>query len=206
MKEKAVIYIHGLHGSYQEIKDYAYLENEYDVFGLDYQDGNPWEPKDTIINNFIELSKNYKEVVVIAYSIGAFYAYEYLSDFKIDKAFFISPVGDMYELVKRMMFASGISEEQLEKEGTIKNKIGQIFSYEYNNHLKKHDDHWKVPTYILYGENDKLIKLQDINDFINNHPNSNLMIKQGSEHHLKSEEEKDFIKNWILRNIKRPRL
>ena len=201
-KDKVVVYIHGLHGSYKEVENYAFLKDKYDVVGLDYQDGNPWEPKETIINEFNRLTKGYKEVVVIAYSIGAFYSYEYLSNFKIDKAFFISPVGDMYELVKRMMLASGTNEEQLEKEGTITNKYGQVFSYEYNQHLKKHDDNWKVPTHILYGSNDKLIQLQDIINFLTNHPNASLTIKKDSEHHLmKSAEEKEFVKNWILKNI-----
>ena len=200
-KNKVVVYLHGLHGSYQEIEDYAYLNNKYDIVGIDYQDGNPWEPKDTIISEFEKLTKGYKEIVLIGYSIGAFYAYEYLSSYKINKAFFVSPVGDMYELVKRMMRGSGISEEQLEKEGVIVNKIGQTFSYEYNMHLKKHDDCWQVPTHILYGANDKLIHVQDIINFLSNHPNASLTIKKDSEHRFKTDEEKAFIKNWILNNI-----
>lgn len=200
-KNKVVVYLHGLHGSYKEIEDYAYLKNEYDVVGIDYQDGEPWEPKETIINSFEQLTRGYQEIVLIGYSIGTFYAYEYLSNYKIDKAFFISPVGDMYELVKRMLKGSGISEEQLEKEGVVKNKLGQTFSYEYNMHLKKHDDKWKVRTHILYGENDKLIHIQDIYNFLTQHPNASLTIKKDSEHRFKTAEEKEFIKNWILNNI-----
>ena len=93
--KKVAVYIHGLHGSANEANDFSYLESEYDVVGLDYPDGNPWDLKDTIRNEFIKLTSNYKEVVVIANSIGAFYAYEYLSDFNIKQAFFISPIADM---------------------------------------------------------------------------------------------------------------
>ena len=89
--KKVAVYIHGLYGSAEEAKDYSYLKDEYDVVGLDYEDGNPWELKDTIRNEFEKITKNYKEIIVIASSIGAFYAYEYLSNFNIKKAFFISP-------------------------------------------------------------------------------------------------------------------
>ena len=200
-KEKVVIYIHGLHGSYKEAEEYSYLKDEYDVFGLDYQNGEPWEPKDTIQNEFVRLTKGYKEVVIIANSIGAFYSYEYLANYKIDKAFFISPVGDMYLLVKRMLKASGISEEELKEKGTLTNKYHQTFSYEYNHYLKTRKDNWKVKTYIVYGRNDKLIALDDINYFISNHPNTELVIKDNSEHHFHTEEEKEFVKAWIKKNI-----
>lgn len=199
--KKVVVYIHGLHGSFKEADNYSYLKDDYDVVGLDYQDGNPWEPKATIQNEFKRLTDGYDEVVVIANSIGAFYSYEYLSNFKIDKAFFISPVGDMYLLVKRMMQGSDISEEQLEQVGTITNKYHQTFTHEYNQYLKTRKDGWKVPTFILYGENDQLIKLEDINYFMDNHPNTHLIVKKGSEHRFHSEEEKQFIKNWIIENI-----
>lgn len=200
-KEKVVIYIHGLHGSYKEADNYSYLKDSYDVFGLDYKDGSPWEPKDTIQNEFLRLTAGYKEVVVIASSIGAFYSYEYLSKYKIDKAFFLSPVGDMYLLVKRMMAGSGISEEELKEKGSITNKYRQTFVHEYNQYLKTRRDGWDVPTYILYGENDKLVEFDDIKYFISNHSKTNLIIKKGSEHHLHTEEEKQFIKDWILSNI-----
>ena len=46
--------------------------------------------KNKQIKYFRKLIKNYKDVVVIANSIGAFYTYAYLSSFNIKQAFFIS--------------------------------------------------------------------------------------------------------------------
>ena len=77
--------------------DFFFLKNEYEVVGLDYKDGNPWELGDFLKKEFDKLTKNYKEIVVIANSIGAFYAYEYLSEFNIKHAFFISPIADMHK-------------------------------------------------------------------------------------------------------------
>ena len=65
---KVIIYIHGLHGSYKEADDYSFLD-EYDVIGLDYADGNPWEVGPVIKTEFEKLIKPYKEVVVVANSI-----------------------------------------------------------------------------------------------------------------------------------------
>ena len=68
-----VVYIHGLYGSHEEVKYLIEKSRYIDVVGLEYQDGNPWEVKDKIRDEFIKLTKDYKQVVVIANSIGAFY-------------------------------------------------------------------------------------------------------------------------------------
>ena len=82
--KRVAIYIHGLNGSAKEVSNYKFLKGKYDVKGLEYQDGKPWELKDTIQNESKKLTKGYDEVIVIANSIGAFYTYEYLNKFKIN--------------------------------------------------------------------------------------------------------------------------
>ena len=54
--KKVAVYIHGLNGSAKEAEDYSYLEDEYDVVGLDYKDGNPWELSNVI--NFFAFSSS----------------------------------------------------------------------------------------------------------------------------------------------------
>ena len=196
-----VVYIHGLHGSKEEAKNYYFLKDKYDVVGLDYQDGNPWELKDTIRDEFEKLTKNYKEVIVIATSIGAFYAYEYLSDFKIKQAFFISPVTDMHKIVFDLMMDYNINHNELEKKKIIKLDNGQTLSYDFYNHVSNYKDNWTVPTEILYGEKDEVMYIENIANFLAKHPNSKLVVKQGTEHYMHTDEEKEFIKNWILNVI-----
>ena len=87
-----LVYIHGLYGNKEEANFYTSYSNKYDVIGLNYKDGNPWEVKDQVIKEFTEISNKYKKIYVIANSIGAFYTYMYLSSFKIQLAFFISPL------------------------------------------------------------------------------------------------------------------
>lgn len=199
--KKIVVYIHGLYGSFEEAEDYSYLNDEYVVVGLDYQDGNPWEIKDTIRSEFEKLTKNYKEIVVIANSIGAFYTYEYLSDFNIKQAFFISPVADMCQLILGIMMSNGIDMEKLKEEKLIKIDDKTVLSYDFYESLKNSPDNWTVPTEILYGENDNVVFIENIADFLAGHPQSRLTIKQGAEHYFHTKEEKAFIKNWILKSL-----
>ena len=196
--KKVVVYIHGLYGSATEAKDSSFLEEEYDVIGLDYQDANPWELKGTIRNEFEKITKNYKEVVVIANSIGAFYAYEYLSDFNIKQAFFISPIVDMHQIILGLMMQYHVSKEELKEKKEIKLENGQTLSYDFYLHTLNYEDSWTTPTDILYGSRDELVYIENIVDFLTTHPNAKLTIKQGAKHYFHTKEEKEFIKNWIL--------
>ena len=200
--KKVAIYIHGLHGSHDEAEDYFFLKDEYDVVGLEYQDGNPWELKEHIRKQFEKLSNNYKEVVVIANSIGAFYTYEYLSDFNIKQAFFISPIASMFQIIFNMLMSHGITRKELEQKGLIKCDDGMTFSYDFYRNSDHFGENWSTPTEILYGSHDELVYIENIADFLADHPNSRLTIKRGAEHYFHTQEEKDFIKEWILRNIK----
>lgn len=199
--KKVAVYIHGLYGSSEEYQDYLFLNKEYDVVGLDYQDGNPWELKDAIQKEFIKLTKNYKEVVVIASSIGAFYAYEYLSDFDIKHAFFISPIADMFQTIFRIMMEYRVSDKELKEKKEIKLDNGQTLSYDFYQYVSNYKDHWNVPTDILYGEHDNMVYIENIADFLAHHPHARLTIKQESEHYFHTPKEKEFIKEWILRNL-----
>lgn len=200
-KKKVVIYIHGQHGSAKEASDFDYLKGEYDVFGLDYKNGQPWEVKDDLVKEFKKLTKGYDEIIVIANSIGAFYTYEYLSDFKIKQAFFISPIPSMFQITVDMMNMNGIKDKELEKKRFIRLDDGRVLSYEFYQHIANDEDHWTVPTEILYGSFDEMVYIGTMSEFLENHPQSRLTVLKDAMHHMASDEEKEFIKNWILRNL-----
>ncbi|MCR5505986.1 MAG: alpha/beta hydrolase, partial [Bacilli bacterium] len=145
-----------------------------------------------------KLIENYKEVVVIANSIGAFYAYEYLSDFNIKKAFFISPIADMGQIIFNLMMQNHISRDELKQKKEIKLENGQTLSYDFYVHTLNYKDNWNVPTEILYGSKDEIVYIENITDFLTNHPNARLTIMQGAGHYFHTKKEKNFIKNWIL--------
>ena len=200
--KRVAIYIHGLHGSAKEANLYKFLKDRYDVKGLEYQDGKPWELKETIQSEFKELTKGYDEVIVIANSIGAFYTYEYLNKFKIKKAFFISPVVSMFQQTVDLMAMYGIKDKELERKKFITLEDGNVLSYEFYQHVSNDDVEWKVPTEILYGAFDEMVYVGSMMEFLENHPSCKLTVKSESEHHMSSPEEMRFIKNWINNNLK----
>ena len=200
--KRVAIYIHGANGSSKEAKDYAFLKDQYDVKGLDYQDGNPWELKDKIQNEFKKLSKGYDEVMIIANSIGAFYACEYLSKFKIKIAYFISPVVSMFQQIVDLMQMYGIKDKDLKEKGTIKLDDGTVLSYDFYQHVSNEEDKWNVPTEILYGAYDQVVYTGSMMEFLENHPLARLTVKSDAEHYFYTPEEKRFIKKWILRTLK----
>ena len=199
--KRVAVYIHGLHGSSKEVKDYAFLKDRYDVVGLDYQDGNPWELKDTIQNEFKKLTKGYDEVLVIANSIGAFYACEYLSNFKINRAFFISPIVSMFQNIVDTMVMYGIKDKELKEKGLIELDDGTVLSFDFYQHVSNEEDKWNVPTEILYGAYDQVVYTGSMMEFLENHPLARLTVKSDAEHYFYTPEEKRFIKKWINRSL-----
>ena len=200
--KRVAIYIYGLNGSAKEAKDYKFLQDRYDVVGLDYQDGRPWELKDTIQNEFKKLSKGYDEVVVIANSIGAFYACEYLSEYKIKQAFFISPIVSMFQNIVDIMAMYGIKDKELQKNKFMELDDGTVLSFDFYQHVSNDEDNWKVPTEILYGAYDEVVYTGSMMEFLENHPDSRLTVLSDAEHHIYTPEEKKFVRNWIKSNLK----
>ena len=200
--ESVVVYIHGLHGSSKEAEDYSFLK-DCDVRALEYEDGNPWEVGPIIKSKFEELIKPYKKVIIIANSIGAFYAYEYLYDFKIEHAFFISPIASMNKIIFDYIITGKVSKKELKEKKFVTADDGVTISYDFYKRYSANDYNgdWNVPTDILYGSRDELVYIENIADFLAAHPYSKLTIKQDSEHYFSTDEEKEFIKNWILRSL-----
>lgn len=197
-----VVYLHGVLGSAEEARAFSYID-KYDVVGLDYEDGAPWVVGPIIKKKFDELAKPFKQVIVIANSMGAFYTYSYLDQSKIKQAFFISPLASMKSIIKWRMDKEGVSEKELKHKKYIKLDNGHEFDYYFYKKyvLENYVEKWNVSTEILYAENDEVIKREDVQKFVELHPNTKLTIKQNSQHYLHTPEELEFIKNWILERI-----
>lgn len=193
--EYCMIYIHGLHGSALEAEFYAFCGKHMDVIGLAYQDGDPWVVKDHIIEEFDKIASQYKGVIVVANSIGAFYAYRYLSQFKIEEAFFISPLVNMKKIIEKMMRKNHISLERLKQEQIIMLEDGQKLSYDFYMSLDE-EDQWRVKTHILSGENDKLVDKDSLIHFLAAHQ-STLTVMKNAGHYFHTPSQLRCIKKWI---------
>lgn len=194
--ENLVLYIHGKGGNSLEVEHYKNLFSYYDVKGLYYKSNTPWdfiEEVNHIINKIVE---QYGNIIIVANSIGAYFAMNALSKMKIKKAFFISPIVDMEKVILNMMTLANVSEQLLKEKQTINTSFGETLSWNYLNYVRNHPIKWNIPTEILYGENDYLTSLETISDFAKNN-NAGLTVMKNGEHWFHTKEEMDFLDQWI---------
>jgi pimeloyl-ACP methyl ester carboxylesterase len=193
---KKVIYIHGKNGSADEAEFYKPLFSGYEVSGLDYKAETPWQAVTEFSELFGRVCADSDEVILIANSIGAYFAMHALSDKHIDKAFFISPITDMERLILDMMEWAGVSEKELAERGETETSFGERLSWEYLTYVRDHPINWNIPTEILYGENDELTSLETVTAFAEKN-GAGLTVMQGGEHWFHTDEQMSFLTEWL---------
>ena len=194
--KNVVIYIHGKYGTAEEAEHYKKFFKEADVIGFEYTSEYPWDFQKEFSNFIDNIYTKYKKISIIANSIGAYFTMLSLINKNIEKAFFISPIVDMEKLITDMMFLENITEEELYKKKEIKTSFGEILSWDYLTFVRKNPIEWNVPTYILYGEKDNLTSYETILNFTNK-SKANLTIMKGGEHWFHTDEQIEFLNNWI---------
>lgn len=190
-----IVYIHGKNGNANESEHYRSVCRNHDVIGFDYVSTTPWQSKDEFPKFFEAVCQNYDTVSIIANSIGAFFAMTSLYNAKIDKAFFISPIVDMENLIIRMMKMHGITEEQLKSADTIEID-NEVLSWKYLCFVRENPIVWNVPTHILHGENDFLTTTENISAFADRIGATFTIMKDG-EHWFHTAEQMNFLDCWL---------
>lgn len=194
--KKAVVYIHGKGGNAEEAEHYKTLFSECSVIGFDYLSQTPWDAKSEFYKYFEIIQNDFDSVIIIANSIGAFFAMTALSNMKIDKAYFISPVVNMEKLIKNMMKWANVSEDELRQAGEIETPFGEKLSWEYLSYVRTHPIEWNIPTHILYGDKDNLTSFKIISEFAEK-TNATLTVMQNGEHWFHTDEQMAFLDDWI---------
>ena len=194
--KNVVIYIHGKYGTAEEAEYYRKFFNETDIIGFEYTSEYPWDFQKEFSNFIDNIYIKYKKISIIANSIGAYFTMLSLTNKNIEKAFFIFPIVDMEKLITDMMFLENITEEELYKKKEIKTSFGEILSWDYLTFVRKNPIEWNVPTYILYGEKDNLTSYETILNFTNK-SKANLTIMRDGEHWFHTDEQIEFLNNWI---------
>ena len=185
-----VLYIHGKGGSSAESEHYKKIFTDCDVIGLEYKNSSE------IHNAVKNFKSHYDKIILIANSIGAFFAMNADIEKYLQKAYFISPIVDMEKIIKNLMEINKISEEDLQREGTIQIPFGEKLSWEYLKYVRENPLKWNVPTKILYGEKDNLTTLETIKNFADKH-NAEVTIMENGEHWFHTEEQIKFLNAWI---------
>lgn len=200
MKKKVVVYIHGKGGNAKEAEHYKKFFPECNVIGFDYVSQTPWEAMGEFDDFFDSLSTSCSSIILIANSIGAFFAMNAVKEKQIEKAYFISPIVNMEQLISDMMQWAHVSEADLMDQGVIETDFGETLSWEYLSWVRNHPVSWRVPTAILYGSADNLQSMQTINAFAEN-IGADLTIMENGEHWFHTDEQLEFLDNWICRQI-----
>ena len=198
--KKLVIYVHGKGGTAEEAKHYRTLFAESDVIGFDYKSQNPWEAKREFSDFYDLHSKEYDSVILVANSIGAFFSMHALAEKKISKALFISPISNMEKLIANMMIWSNVTEEELCRKKEISTGFGETLSWEYLCYVRKHPIKWNIPTCILYGANDNLTSVETVSGFAEQ-IGASLTVMNDGEHWFHTNEQMEFLDNWIRNSI-----
>ena len=167
----AVVYIHGQYGNAAESEHYKSLFPGCKVIGLDYK---TFAPKETgrEIHAFVEsLKPRYKNIILIANSIGAFFSLHADLNSFIQKAYFISPIVTL-----------------------------NAFACDKPEWMNLGDPKLNIPTAILYGSRDTMTSFETIKNFAKKH-GSSLTVMDGGEHWFRTEEQMQFLDDWIRKTL-----
>ena len=191
-----IVYVHGNGGSAGEAEHYEMLFPHHEVIGFDYHSQTPWEAKKEFLAFFTAQRSRCEYLTLVANSIGAFFALSSLDETLVDRAYFISPIVDMENLICNMMQWSNVTEQELAEKREIATNFGETLSWEYLCYVRKHPISWNVPTCILYGEHDNLASIETVSAFAKLH-HADLTVIPGGEHWFHTEEQMQFLDHWI---------
>ena len=191
-----IIYVHGKGGSAGEAEYYKMFFPNSEVIGFDYCSQTLWEAKKEFFAFFTTQRSRFEHITLVANSIGAFFGISSLDETLVDRAYFISPILDMENLICNMMQWSNVTEQELAEKGEITTNFGEMLSWAYLCYVRKHPIIWDVPTCILYGEHDNLTSVETVSAFATQH-HADLTVIPGGEHWFHTDEQMQFLDKWI---------
>ena len=133
-------------------------------------------------------------------SIGAWLSMQALQCDAPEKALFVSPVADMEDLITHMMQWANVTEEQLKQAGEISTSFGETLSWEYLCWVREHPLRWKVPTQVLYGDQDNLTSRTAIERF-RQQSGAHLTIVEDGEHWFHTPVQMAVLQSWEEANL-----
>ena len=192
-----IVYVHGKGGSAGEAEHYKTLFPNSEVIGLDYCSQTPWEAKKEFYAFFTVQRIRCKHLTLVANSIGAYFALSSLNETLVDRAYLISPIVDMENLICNMLQWSNVTEEELADKREIVTNFGETLSWDYLCYVRQYPIRWNVPTCILYGEHDNPTSLETVSVFSKRY-HAELTVMPGGEHWFHTDKQMQFLDKWIV--------
>ncbi|WP_099203245.1 alpha/beta hydrolase [Miniphocaeibacter massiliensis] len=147
------------------------------------------------------VSTRWKNISLFSVSLGSYFSLMAYKNKKLNQALLVSPVVDMYQLIKNMMNWENITEEMLKKEQIIDTQIGETLYWDYYVFVKENPiEKWNVKTNILYGEKDEIVEIDTINNFCKTY-NSKLSILKDTKHFINDGKSLESFKSWVINTL-----
>lgn len=144
------------------------------------------------------------ELCFFGCSLGAYYALLALGSASFRRSWFLSPVLDMEQLVRRWMAEEAITEKRLRQEGTISLAAGPFLGWDDYCYIRRHPvDGWSSPLSILYGERDDMTDRSALDAFVRAHAAA-LQIVENGEHYFHTAEQLQIVRDWLEGTWKEP--
>ncbi len=187
------------------------LKKGYQVLSFDLPEHGDRKGEDmpcTVRNGVLDLQtvmayakRRWQEISLFGNSLGAYFSLLALGETDLQQAFFLSPVVDMEHIIENMMRWFQVSKERLEREGIVDTPIGQRLYWEDYCFVREHPiGDWKIPTSILYGEQDEVCERDTIDRFVKRF-GCELRIVEGSEHYFHTAAQLEALEEWMRGKI-----
>ena len=194
--KQTVLYLHGKGGAAAESEHYKPLFPDCDVIGLDYHAAAPWETGAEIRKAVEDLYGSGGELTLIANSIGAFYSLYADIDRLICRAYFISPLVDMEQMILSLLRQTGLAEDDLRRHGELPTPFGETLSWDELCYVRKNPVSWHAPTKILCGGKDTLVPFDTVRAFAQK-TGAEVTVMQSAAHWFHTPQELAFLDRWI---------
>jgi pimeloyl-ACP methyl ester carboxylesterase len=147
------------------------------------------------------VKQNWGNINLFANSLGAYFSLLAYRNYPLKSCLLLSPILDIELLIQNMMKWFNVSEEMLKEKQKVPTPIGETLDWDYYCYVKEHPiNKWDVPTSILYGSEDNLTERNVVNNFVKRF-NSDLTVLQGSEHYFHTEEQLNFLRQWLVKHL-----
>lgn len=209
--ERVFFYVHGKMGSKEEALDFGPVADAHgwQVVSIDLpkhgertelpEPFTPFQILPELQAVYQTLHSRWKTVGLYATSMGAWFSMQALSGEELERCLFASPVVDLCQLMEKTMAWSGVTLEQLEREGEVQAEQGASFSWPVYAYAKEHPiTHWTPPTTICFGELDHLTDLTTIQNFAERF-HCALCLRKGGRHWFHTEEDCQQLRAWETR-------
>ena len=211
--ERLYLFVHGHGGSKEEARAFAEVACPagWQVLGIDLpkhgqrvEEDTPFEPWHAVpeLRRVMEYAgEGWQQVALRANSIGSWFSLLAFAGQPLTRCLLVSPLVDMERMIQNLMTWSGVTEERLERAGTIPTAFGQTLSWEYLSYVRAHPiTVWDVPTRILRAEKDEQIDGDTVEAFAKRF-SCQLTVMDGGEHWFHTPEELSALRRWEAENL-----